>query len=138
MKLLDQMEPRAWTRFCYFYVGLGLTKPQFGQTTCTIHADNCRGKNMNQHVIGYFMWRVMTTQHNRMEFKMQIPGHARSLIDGGFALLKKLYRRCDCDSLCQLEDVVNRSSTTNTAVYQGQFFQTSEWYPPVPKRFVRL
>uniref|UniRef100_A0A8W8N980 DUF7869 domain-containing protein n=1 Tax=Magallana gigas TaxID=29159 RepID=A0A8W8N980_MAGGI len=105
------------------------------ETSCTIHADNCCGQNKNQYVIGYLMWRVMTKQHNRIEFKMQIPGHARCLIDGGFALLKKLYRRCDCDSIGQLEDVVNRSSTTNTAVrypawqwrswkeYLGQFFK---------------
>lgn len=77
----------------------------------------------------------MTKQHNRIEFKMQIPGHARCLINGGFALLNKLYRQCDCDSIGQLEDVVNRSSTTNTAVryqawqwrswkeYLGQIFQ---------------
>lgn len=62
------------------------------------------------------MWRVLTKHHNRIAFKMQIPGHARCLIDGGFAILMKLYRRCDCDSIRQLEDVVNRSSTTNTAV----------------------
>uniref|UniRef100_K1Q248 Uncharacterized protein n=1 Tax=Magallana gigas TaxID=29159 RepID=K1Q248_MAGGI len=47
---------------------------------------------------------------------MQIPGLARCPIDGGFALLKKLDKRCDCDSVSQLEDVVNRSLTTNTAV----------------------
>lgn len=87
-----------------------------GEMSCTIHADSCCGQNKNQCVIGYFMWRVMTKQHNRIELKMQIPGHARCLIDGGFALLKKLYRRCDSDSIGQLEDVVNRSSTTNTAV----------------------
>lgn len=105
------------------------------EPSCTIHADNCCGQNKNQYVIGYFMWRVMTKQHNRIEFKMQIRRHARCLIDGGFALLIKLYRRCDCDSIGQLEDVVNRSSTTDTAVqypawqwrswkeYLGQFFK---------------
>ncbi|XP_078328084.1 uncharacterized protein LOC144623518 [Crassostrea virginica] len=68
-----------------------------GETSCTIHADNCCGQNKNQYVLGYFMWRVMTKQHHRIEYKMQVPGHARCLIDGGFALIKKLYRRCDWD-----------------------------------------
>lgn len=70
------------------------------ETSCTIHADNCCGQNKNQYVIGFFMWRVMTKQHNIIEFKIQIPGHAPCLVDGGFALLKKLYRRCDCDRCC--------------------------------------
>lgn len=80
-------------------------------TSCTIHADNCCGQNNNKYVIGYFMWRVIT------KFKMQIPGHGRCLIDGGFALIKKkLFRHCDGDGIGQIEDVVNRSSSTNTAV----------------------
>ena len=58
----------------------------------------------------------MTGQHENIEYKMQVPGHARCLIDGGFALIKKLFRRSDCDGIGQLEDVVNRSSTTNVAV----------------------
>jgi len=42
--------------------------------------------------------------------------HARCLVDSGFATLKKLYRRSDVDVLDQLELVVNRSSTTKTAI----------------------
>ena len=87
-----------------------------GETKCTFHADNCGGQNKNKYVIGYFMWRVMTGQHEEITYMMQIPGHARCLIDGGFALLKKKYRRCDCESLDQLEDIVDTSSSTNMAV----------------------
>lgn len=74
------------------------------------------GQNKNQFVIGYFMWRVMTGRHTQLEYLMQVPGHARCLVDGGFASLKRLYRRTDCDSIDQLEEVVNKSSSTNTAV----------------------
>ena len=74
------------------------------------------GQNKNQYVLGYFMWRVMTGRHQTIEYLMQIPGHARCLVDSGFATLKKLYRRSDCDTLDQLETVVNRSSSSNQAV----------------------
>lgn len=62
------------------------------------------------------MWRVMTGRHERIEYMMQVPGHARCLVDSGFAALKKLYRRCDCDSIDQLQQIVNKSSATNEAV----------------------
>lgn len=69
------------------------------ETTCTIHADNCPGQNKNKYVLGYLMWRVMTGRHERIEYMMQVPGHARCLVDSGFAALKILYMRCDCDSI---------------------------------------
>ncbi|XP_053392013.1 uncharacterized protein LOC128554725 isoform X2 [Mercenaria mercenaria] len=78
------------------------------------HSDE--SQNKNQYVIGYFMWRVMTGRHQEIEYHMQIPGHARCLVDSGFASLKKLYRRTDCDSLVQLQHVVDMSSATNEAV----------------------
>lgn len=62
------------------------------------------------------MWRVMPEQHHIIEFKMLIPGHARCLIDGEFTLIKKLFRRCDYNGIGQTEDVVNKHSSTNTAI----------------------
>ncbi|XP_052797705.1 uncharacterized protein LOC128229867 [Mya arenaria] len=85
-------------------------------TSCSIHADNCPGQNKNKYLVGYFMWRVMTEQHSTIEYLMQIPGHAKCLVDSGFGNVKRLYRRTDCESLDQLEDVVNKSSYSNTAV----------------------
>ena len=62
------------------------------------------------------MWRVMTGRQRTIEYMMQIPGHARCHIYGGFGLLKQQCRRSECDSIAQFEDVVNRSSDTNVAV----------------------
>lgn len=45
-----------------------------------------------------------------------LAGHAKCLVDSGFGNVKRLYRRTDCESLDQLEDVVNKSSYSNTAV----------------------
>lgn len=92
------------------------TRREPGESACAIHADNCPGQNKNRYIIGYLLWRVMTGRHEEIELMMQIPGHTRCLIDGGFALVKKLYRRSDCDRIDQLEAVVYKSSTTNVAV----------------------
>ena len=87
-----------------------------GELEYTIHADNCGAQNKNQYVMGYMMWRVLTGQHDKITYSMQTPGHARCLIDGGFGMIKKLYRRSDCDNINQLKTVVNNSSTTNMAI----------------------
>ena len=50
------------------------------------------GQNKNQYVIGYLMWRVLSGRNRSIEYHMQIPGHARCLVDSGFASIKKLYR----------------------------------------------
>ena len=42
--------------------------------------------------------------------------HAKCHVDGGFGNIKTLYRRTDCESMDQLESVVNKSSETNIAV----------------------
>jgi hypothetical protein len=32
------------------------------------------GQNKNRYTIGYFMWRVMTGQNEKIEYHMQVPG----------------------------------------------------------------
>lgn len=135
MRLSDEMEPTCMDQILWFLCRSGPYKTTI-QTKC--HAQYTQiiavaRIRTSIYVIGYFMWQVMTRQHNRIEFKIQIPGHACCLIDGGFDILKKFYRRCDCDRIGQHEDVVN-TSTTGTAVqypswqwrswkeYLGQFF----------------
>lgn len=117
-----------------------------GEMSCTIHTDNCCGQNKNQYVIGYFMWRVMTKQHNRIEFKMQIPGHARCLIDkdllfsksctGGVIVkplsnLKMFVTYLLLQTLCAISSVAMKIlERVSWAVVQ-----TSEGYSPVPTLF---
>lgn len=50
------------------------------------------GQNKNRYLIGYLVWRIMTGRNDSIEYLMQVPGHARCLVDGGFGHLKKLYR----------------------------------------------
>ena len=104
------------------------------ERACALHADNCPGQNKNQYVLGYFMWRVMTGQHDKIEYLMQIPGHARCLVDSGFASLKQMYRRSDCDSIDDLQNVVNKSSSTNVAVRYPSWCWR-EWKPFLSANF---
>ncbi|KAH3730543.1 hypothetical protein DPMN_056533 [Dreissena polymorpha] len=69
-----------------------------------------------RNAIGYFTWRVMTGRHDVIEYHMQIPSHARCLVDNGFGHLKKLYRRSNIDSMDSLTQMVNMSSASNDAV----------------------
>ncbi|KAJ8313350.1 hypothetical protein KUTeg_009136 [Tegillarca granosa] len=85
-----------------------------GETVCSIHADNCGGQNKKQYVLGYFMWRVMTGQHSQIYYKVQVPGHSRTT--SSFRL----------DSICQLVDVDNKSSTTSLRQYQHFSLRSDE------------
>lgn len=58
----------------------------------------------------------MTGRNMQIELMMQIPGHARCRVDGGFGHIKQRYRRTDVDCIDQMEDVVNSSAHTNEAV----------------------
>lgn len=57
------------------------------------------GQNKNKYVLAYFAWRTMTGLNTNIKYLMQIPGHARCLVDAGFAHIKKLYRRSDCETV---------------------------------------
>ena len=51
----------------------------------------------------------------------------RCLVDGGFASIKKLYRRSDVDSVKQIEDVVNKSAKSNQAVLYRKEDGENQW-----------
>ncbi|XP_062575096.1 uncharacterized protein LOC134237029 [Saccostrea cucullata] len=88
----------------------------FGEINCVIHADNCAGQNKNRYVLAYFCWRVLLGLHQQITFMMQIPGHARCLVDSSFAHIKRLYRRTDCNSIADLRNIVDKSCYSNNAV----------------------
>ena len=73
------------------------------------------GQNKNMYVMAYLAWRVMIGLHQEICLMMQIAGHARCLIDSGFAHIKRRYRRTDIDSLSQLASCVEKSAYSNRA-----------------------
>jgi len=65
------------------------------------------GQNKNRYVLAYLAWRVMTGLNVEIKYYMQIPGHARCLIDAGFGRIKTLYRRSDCETLQDLRKTLH-------------------------------
>ncbi|VDI03217.1 Hypothetical predicted protein [Mytilus galloprovincialis] len=85
------------------------------------------GQNKNKYVIAYFCWRVMAKLHSTIYYMMQIPGHARCLIDAGFAHSKRLYRRSDVDLLQDIAEIVDKSTASNKAVVMKKENNELEW-----------
>ncbi|WAR14829.1 hypothetical protein MAR_004934 [Mya arenaria] len=87
------------------------------------------GQNKNRYLLAYFCWRTMIGLNEEIRYLMQVAGHARCIIDAGFGRIKALYRRTDCETLSDLENVVASSSTTNEAVLYKKPDGTSrfEW-----------
>ena len=71
------------------------------------------GQNKNRFVIGYFAWRVLTGKHTQIHLSFMEVGHTRCLVDGHFGLIKKSYRRMDCDALEHLVEATRRSTVHN-------------------------
>ena len=70
-------------------------------------------------MLAYLLWRTLTGKHFKINLHMQVPYHGKSLVDAGFAYIKKLYRRSEIDSLDQLASVVRKSAASNEVVVFG-------------------
>ena len=95
------------------------------ESSCHCHADNCVGQNKNRFVLGYFAWRVIKRKHNDITLSFMEVGHTRCLVDGHFGIIKKMYRRLDCDTVSHLVESVQRSSKNN--VPQLYTWQWRKW-----------
>ena len=67
------------------------------------------------YVIGYLAWRTITGKHQEITLSFMRVGHTCTccLVDGHFGLIKKIYHQSDTDTLSQMAEVVERSSTNN-------------------------
>ena len=73
----------------------------------------------------------MIGQRDKIEYLMQIPCHARCLVDRGFVSLEHTYHRSGCDSIDDLQHVINKSSSTNVAVrYPALEVSVSPFFAP--------
>lgn len=91
---------------------------------------------VNNYVVGYLAWRIITGRHKDITLSFMRVGHTRCLVDGHFGLIKKIYRQCDTDTLSQMCDVVKRSSTNN--VPQLFDWEWRQWDAFFPKFFKRI
>lgn len=116
----------------------GLNIYGYGEKECLLHADNCEGQNKNKFVIAYLAWRVITGLHHQITYLMQVVGQTRCLIDTGFARAKKLFRRSDCDSMRELQQVFERSSSKNKGILYEIGEDTSNWKEFLEQFFTSL
>ena len=92
----------------YFFSHYGL-----GETTVSLHADNCCGQNKNNTMVQYLMWRVLTGLHHSIGLHFMITGHTKFSPDACFGLIKRKFRRTDVSLLDDLAHVVEESAACN-------------------------
>ncbi|WAR17059.1 hypothetical protein MAR_031653 [Mya arenaria] len=100
-------------------------------------------QNKNRYLLAYFCWRTMIGLNDEIRYLMQVASHARCIIDAGFGRIKALYRRTDCETLSDFENVVASSSTTNEAVLYKKpdgtsMFEWREWKTFLGEQFHAL
>ena len=111
------------------------TKHGLQEKDCHLHCDNCIGQNKNNFVVGYLVWRVITGKHKNITLSFMRVGHTRCLVYGHFGLIKKIYRQCDTDTLTQMAEVVQRSSTNNAPqLFDWQWREWDSFFPIYFKR----
>ena len=86
-----------------------------GESTASLHADNCCGQNQNNTMVQYLMWRVLTGLHHTIKLHFMITGHTKFSPDACFGLVKRKFRQADVSSLDDLARVVKESAACNTA-----------------------
>ena len=101
----------------YFFDHYGL-----GETTVTLHADNCCGQNKNNTMMQYLMWKVMTGLHHSITIitiSFLIIGHTKFAPNSCFGLLKREFWRTEVSSLADLEQVVQSSAIMDESQLVG-------------------
>ena len=90
-----------------------------GETTASLHADNCSGQNKNNTMVQYLMWRVLTGLHHTINLHFMITGHTKFSPDTCFGLVKRKFRKADVSSLDDLARVVEESAACNICQLVG-------------------
>ncbi|WAQ99794.1 hypothetical protein MAR_024167 [Mya arenaria] len=116
----------AWTEFSNKHAArLSSTAGGLVRVAVSINAYvrmyNASGQNKNRYVLAYLSWRIQMGLHEEILLLMQIPGRKR------VCQHKKLFRRCDVDSLAQLAEVVDRSSKSNVPVLYKKTDGSENW-----------
>ena len=85
-------------------------KQGMGERSCHLHADNYTGQNKNKSILAYLLWRVAVGLHEMIQLSFMIAGHTRFLVDRCFGMVRRKYRRSDCDYLSELAAAIGQSS----------------------------
>ena len=114
-----------------------------GEKHLHMHADNCSGQNKNSAMLQYLLWRVMTGRHTSVCLSFLITGHTKFAPDGGFGLIKRLYRKTEVNSLAELSSCVTKSAKMNQVQLCGNeagevFVQSFQWTQYLARYFKKL
>ena len=90
-----------------------------GEREVHLHADNCVGKNKNNMMLQYLLWRTVVGLHDNITLSFLIVGHTKFSPDWCFGLLKQRFRRTNVGCLDDIVDVVNSSASANVAQLLG-------------------
>ena len=83
-----------------------------------VQADNCVGQNKNNANVHYWLWRTMLGLCDSVELNFMIAGHTKFAPDRFFGLIKRRYNKSVVDTLQDLVDIVNTSTTGGYNVAQ--------------------
>lgn len=114
-----------------------------GETEAYLHADNCGAQNKNNAFIWYYMWRIITGLHDKINYSFLIAGHTKFSPDWCFGLLKRKIRKTFISSLFDIAYAVESSSVVNSSQLVGlhdgqQLINTYQWTNYLGNYFKKL
>lgn len=125
------------------YVHSFFEKHGLGETETYMNADNCGAQNKNNAFIWYYLWRILTQLHEKINYSFLIAGHTKFSPDWCFGLLKKRVRRTFISSLFDIASAIESSSSVNSAELVGLhdghlLIETYQWTDYLGKYFKKL
>ena len=81
-----------------------------------ITCDNCGGQNKNNLSLWFWLWLIIIGWFDEIELNFMIPGHTKFVCDGYFGNFKKLYYKNKINTVNDVEQIINISTTANEAV----------------------
>jgi hypothetical protein len=81
-----------------------------GETSLSLHADNCCWQNKNFTLMCYLNYRILRKLNIDIELNFMQPGHTRFSVDWAFGLFKQKFRRSTAYSVQQVANIVENST----------------------------
>ena len=80
-----------------------------GVVRMVLNADNCVGRNKNNTVLQYLMWRIGVGLSKEIELAFMVAGHTKFGPDYGFGVFKRLYRHSEVHSIQNICSLIQSS-----------------------------
>ncbi|GES88885.1 hypothetical protein GLOIN_2v1884495 [Rhizophagus clarus] len=91
-----------------------------GKKDLRITCDNCIAQNKNNLSLFFWCWLSILGWYDSITVNFMIPGHMKFICDAFFKLIKKTYRNQNINTVDDIKNIVNMSSTSNEGIrYKG-------------------